>query len=169
MSRPQAGAVVIGKTDFSDAHNSIKIDHLLVNNANTTSAAGGLQLNYVLDSDVYAVADSAGGAAGIALEQTQFSRISGAASAVATGGAAMLLRNRDWMLMDGLRGRCRALNPEAEQHIVHRILQPRIGLMQLASRLGGKLTELVPVADMSQSAKNQFRTHGSEISLLICR
>jgi hypothetical protein len=86
-------AVVIGKSDFSDAHNSIKIDHLVVNNANTSSAAGGLQLNYVLDSDIYAVADSAGGAAGIALEQTQFSRISGAGSAAGTGGAAMLLGN----------------------------------------------------------------------------
>lgn len=86
-------AVVIGKSDFSDAHNSIKIDHLIVNNASTASAAGGLQLNYVLDSDIYAVADSAGGAAGIALEQTQFSRISGAGSAAGTGGAAMRLEN----------------------------------------------------------------------------
>jgi hypothetical protein len=86
-------ATVIGKADFSDAHNSIKLDHLIVNNASTSSAAGGLQLNYVLDSDVFAVADSAGGAAGIALEQTQFSRISGAGSAAATGGAAMLLEN----------------------------------------------------------------------------
>jgi hypothetical protein len=86
-------AVIIGKTNFSDAHNSLKVDHLIVNNASTASTAGGLQLNYLLDSDVYAVADSAGGAAGIALEQVQFSRISGAGSAAATGGAAMLLEN----------------------------------------------------------------------------
>src|SRR5262249_27618244 len=86
-------AVVIGKTDFSDAHNALKLDHLVVNNASTSSAAGGLQLNYVLDSDIYAVADSAGGGAGLALEQTQFSRISGAGSAAGTGGAAMLLEN----------------------------------------------------------------------------
>ncbi|HEU0218622.1 MAG TPA: glycosyl hydrolase family 28-related protein [Stellaceae bacterium] len=86
-------AVVIGKSDFSDAQNAIKLDHLVVNNANTSPAAGGLQLNYVLNSDIYAVADSAGGAAGIALEQTQFSRISGAGSAAGTGGAAMLLEN----------------------------------------------------------------------------
>ncbi|HWB50189.1 MAG TPA: glycosyl hydrolase family 28-related protein [Stellaceae bacterium] len=86
-------AVVIGKSDFSDAQNAIKLDHLVVNNASTAAAAGGLQLNYVLNSDIYAVADSAGGAAGIALEQTQFSRISGAGSAAATGGAAMLLEN----------------------------------------------------------------------------
>ena len=86
-------AVVIGKSDFSDAHNSIKLDHLVVNNASAASGAGGLQLNYVLDSDIYAVADSAGGAAGVALEQVQFSRISGAGSAAGTGGAAMRLEN----------------------------------------------------------------------------
>ncbi|HYM71597.1 MAG TPA: glycosyl hydrolase family 28-related protein [Stellaceae bacterium] len=88
-----AYAVVIGNADFSDAHNSIKVDHLVVNNASTSPAAGALQLNYVLDADIYAVADSAGGAAGIALEQTQFSRISGAGTAAATGGSAMLLEN----------------------------------------------------------------------------
>ena len=86
-------AVVIGKSDFSDAHNSLKIDHLVVNNASTAAGAGGVQLNYVLDSDIYAIGDSNGGAAGIALEQVQFSRISGAGSAAATGGAAMLLEN----------------------------------------------------------------------------
>ena len=78
---------MVGKTDFSDAHNSMKIDHLNVNNASTAPAAGALQFNYVLDSDMFAVADSAGGAAGLALEQTQFSRISGAGSATGTGGA----------------------------------------------------------------------------------
>src|SRR5262249_30796317 len=46
-------AVRIGNADFSDAHNSIKLDHLVVNNASTASTAGGLQLNYVLDSDIY--------------------------------------------------------------------------------------------------------------------
>jgi hypothetical protein len=88
-----AYAVVIGKTDFSDAHNSIKTDHLVVNNASTASAAGALQLNYVLDSDIFVIADSAGGAAGLALEQTQFSRISGAGSANGTAGTALLLEN----------------------------------------------------------------------------
>jgi hypothetical protein len=88
-----AYAAVIGKADFSDAHNSIKIDHLIVSNTSTASTAGALQLNYVLNADIYAVADSAGGAAGLALEQTQFSRISGAGTAAGTGGAAMLLEN----------------------------------------------------------------------------
>ncbi|MGH7093085.1 MAG: glycosyl hydrolase family 28-related protein, partial [Stellaceae bacterium] len=88
-----AYAVVIGKSDFSDAHNSLKLDHLVVNNASTAAGAGGLQLNFVLDSDIFAVADAAGGGAGIALEQTQFSRISGAGSAGGTGGTALLLEN----------------------------------------------------------------------------
>ncbi len=86
-------AVVVGDRDFSDAQNSIKIDHLIVNNANSGPRAGGLQLNYVLSSDIFAVADSAGGAAGIALEQTQISRISGAGSASARGGVALLIEN----------------------------------------------------------------------------
>lgn len=86
-----AYAAVIGKTDFSDAHNSLKLDHLVVNNASTAAGAGGLQLNYVLDSDIFAIADAAGGAAGLALEQTQFSRISGAGTASGTGGTALLL------------------------------------------------------------------------------
>jgi len=88
-----AYAVVIGKTDFSDAHNSIKLDHLIVNNASTAPGAGGCQLNYVLDSDIYAVCVSAGGAAGLALEQTQFSRISGAGTAQGTGGRGLVLEN----------------------------------------------------------------------------
>lgn len=84
-------AVVIGRGDFSDAHNSIKIDHLIVNNGNAGPRAGGLQLNYVLSSKIFAVADTAGGAAGIALEQTQISQIAGAGSAAAKGGAGLLI------------------------------------------------------------------------------
>src|SRR4029079_19000415 len=79
-------AVVIGKTDFSDAHNTIKLDHLNVNNASSDDAAGGCQFNYVLDSDLWAACVSAGGAAGLAFEQTQFSRISGSGTAAGTGG-----------------------------------------------------------------------------------
>lgn len=86
-------AVVIGRDDFSDAQNSLKIDHLIVNNAGGGARAGGLKLNYVLSSEIYAVADSAGGAAGIALEQTQISRISGAGSAAGKGGVALLIEN----------------------------------------------------------------------------
>jgi hypothetical protein len=88
-----AYAAVIGKTDFSDAHNSLKLDHLIVNNASTAAAAGGLQLNFVLDADVFTVAVAAGGGAGLALEQTQFSRISGAGTASGTGGTALLFEN----------------------------------------------------------------------------
>jgi hypothetical protein len=86
-------AVVVGRGDFSDAQNSLKIDHLIVNNANAGAGAGGLQLNYVLNAQIFAVADAAGGAAGIALEQTQISHISGAGSASAAGGAGLLIEN----------------------------------------------------------------------------
>src|SRR5579884_1939393 len=92
ISRPSY-PFTLGKIDFSDQHNSFKIDHLSVNNASTAPGAGGCQFNAVYDSDIYAVCDSAGGAAGIALEQTQFSRLSGAGSAAASGGAALLLEN----------------------------------------------------------------------------
>lgn len=86
-------AVVIGQPDFADAHNSIKIDHLIINNANGGPRAGGLQLNYVLSSQIFAVADTAGGAAGIALEQTQITHIAGAGSASARGGAGLRIEN----------------------------------------------------------------------------
>jgi hypothetical protein len=84
-------AVVIGKPDFSDAHNSIKIDHLIVNNNGTSSEAGGVQLNYVLNAEMFIVGDAAGGGNGIALEQVQFSVLHGAGSA--TNGYAMAIEN----------------------------------------------------------------------------
>ena len=51
------------------------------------------QFNYVLDSDMYAICDSAGGAAGMAFEQAQFSRISGSATAAGVGGRGIALEN----------------------------------------------------------------------------
>src|SRR6516165_2626584 len=75
--------VRFGLNDFSDAHNSAKIDHLIVNNAGTGYA---VRLNYILNADIFAVAVSAG-SAGLVMDQVQFSRISGAASA--TRGTAM--------------------------------------------------------------------------------
>jgi len=76
-------AVRFGFNDFSDAHNSAKIDHLIVNNAGPGYA---VRLNYILNADIFAVAVSAG-SAGLVMDQVQFSRISGAASA--TSGTAM--------------------------------------------------------------------------------
>ena len=52
VSRPSY-PFMLGTYDFADAHNSAKIDHLLVNNASTAAGAGGCQFNYVLDSDIY--------------------------------------------------------------------------------------------------------------------
>ena len=66
-------AVVFGKADFSDPHNSGKLDHLIVNNRSTGQHATGCQFNYVLNWDVNAVCVSAGGGAGMDLEQVQFS------------------------------------------------------------------------------------------------
>jgi hypothetical protein len=80
-------AVRFGLNDFSDAHNSAKIDHLIANNSGSGYA---VRLNYILNADIFAVAVSAG-SAGLVLDQVQFSRISGAASA--TAGTAMLIHN----------------------------------------------------------------------------
>jgi hypothetical protein len=80
-------AVRFGLNDFSDAHNSAKIDHLIVNNAGSGYA---VRLNYVLNADIFAVAVTAG-SAGLVLDQVQFSKISGAASA--TAGTALLIQN----------------------------------------------------------------------------
>ena len=82
-------AVRLGLDDFSDAHNSAKFDHLIINNRSEAASASGTRLNYVLNSDLFVVSDAAGGGAGLDLEQVQFSRISGAASAAS--GIAMLI------------------------------------------------------------------------------
>ena len=76
-----------GLNDFSDAHNSAKIDHLIVNNAGSGS---GVRYNYVLNADIFTVAVTTG-SAGLVMDQVQFSKISGAASA--TTGTAMLIEN----------------------------------------------------------------------------
>src|SRR6516164_8022309 len=78
-----AAAVRFGLNDYSDAHNSAKIGHLIVNNAGSGYA---VRLNYILNADIFAVAVTAG-SAGLVMDQVQFSRISGAASA--TDGTAM--------------------------------------------------------------------------------
>jgi len=82
-------AFVVGQPDFSDAQNSIKIDHLVVNNSNQGAAGGAVQFNYVLDADIFVVADAGGAGAGIDIEQLQFSVLRGAASA--TNGTAIML------------------------------------------------------------------------------
>jgi len=84
-AKTYAAAVRFGLNDFSDAHNSAKLDHLIVNNA---GSGYGVRLNYVLNADIFTVAVSAG-SAGLVMDQVQFSRISGTASA--TIGTAMLI------------------------------------------------------------------------------
>ncbi len=82
-------AVVFGKADFSDPHNSGKLDHLIVNNRNAGAHATGCQFNYVLNWDIDTVCVSGGSGSGIDLEQLQFSTLRGAASA--TTGTAITL------------------------------------------------------------------------------
>jgi hypothetical protein len=84
---------IFGKADFSDAQNSAKIDHLVVTNASTGASATGCTFNYVLDSDIFAVCNSAGSGAGIGLEQVQFSTIAGSATASGPGGRSLVLEN----------------------------------------------------------------------------
>jgi hypothetical protein len=84
---PGAAAFRFGLNDFSDAHNSPKIDHLIVSNSAPTGYA--VRLEYVLNADIFTVAVSAG-PVGLMMNQVQFSRISGAASASA--GTAMLIQ-----------------------------------------------------------------------------
>ena len=69
--------VTVGKADFSDTHNSIKIDHMIVNNG---GSGGAVQLNYVLNSDLFIVGDTAGQGAGLDVRQLQFSTLKGATS-----------------------------------------------------------------------------------------
>src|SRR5207249_4830304 len=90
-ARSSGYAVAIGMPDFSDAHNSIKIAHLIVNNGGTGAEAGGVQLNYVLNAEMFIVGVAAGGGNGIALEQVQFSALHGAGSA--TTGYALAIEN----------------------------------------------------------------------------
>jgi len=61
-------AVRFGLNDFSDAHNSAKIDHLIVNNAGSGWA---VRLNYVLNADIFAVAVSAG-SVGLVMDRCSF-------------------------------------------------------------------------------------------------
>lgn len=76
LARTSAYAVVVGRPDFMDAHNSIKISSLIVNN---NGKGGGTQFNYVLAGDIYINSVSAG-TSGLTLNQTVFTKISGALS-----------------------------------------------------------------------------------------
>jgi hypothetical protein len=48
---------------------------------------------------------------------------------------------------------------KADQDLVRRVLQPRVGLVQLASRLARQLAELVAIGYVAQGPENQIRTH----------
>ena len=48
---------------------------------------------------------------------------------------------------------------ETGQNLVSGVLQPRVGLVQLASRLARQLAELVAIGHVRKCPKNQIRTH----------
>jgi hypothetical protein len=74
---------IIGDWTYADAHNSMKIDHLDVNNS---GSGGGAILSGVYNGDVYIVAN-ANGYFGLQLNRVQFSVFRGAMGAV--GGNAL--------------------------------------------------------------------------------
>ena len=96
LGNTPAYAVVIGQTNFADQHNAVRIEHLVVTNASTNVNAGGVQLNYLTDSEVWISGTTSGGSAsigGIALEQVQFSKIAGYGSAAGASAPALLIEN----------------------------------------------------------------------------
>jgi hypothetical protein len=80
--------LTVGKPDFSDPQNSIKFDHVIVNNG---GRGGAVQLNYVLGAEMFIVADTTGALPGIDIRQLQFSVLKGAQSSA--GGAAMAIED----------------------------------------------------------------------------
>jgi hypothetical protein len=48
---------------------------------------------------------------------------------------------------------------KADQDLVRRVLQPRVGLVQHASRLARQLAELITIGHMAECPENQIRTH----------
>ena len=79
-----------GLNDYSDAHNSAKIDHLIVNNR---PDAGYAVFGSTTSStpNIFVVAVTGWVGAGLVMDQVQFSKTRGAASA--TTGTAMLIQN----------------------------------------------------------------------------
>lgn len=89
-----AYAVIFGKADFSDIHNAVKLEHLVVTNASVAAAAGGIQYNYVTNSDLWQSGMTAGGSAsigGVALEQVSGSAIKGAGTTAGPNSPALVL------------------------------------------------------------------------------
>ena len=72
-----------------------------------------------------------------------------------SGATLRVLRDGNGFVTNG-RGRCRARFPEADQNVVHRVLQAGVGLVQLAGRLGGKLAELVAVRNVGECSKDKI-------------
>jgi len=149
-----SAAFRFGLNDYSDAHNSIKIDHLVVNNAGSGTAA---RFNYVLNASIFTVAVTAG-SAGLELDQVQFSQISGAASA--TDGTAMLIENGYTVFQyhPGDRSGSRKGRPD-DQFALREPQHLRLAILQLpgADRRDGGLQQS---ADQPQLRRRGPAKHG---------
>lgn len=84
-------AFIFGTTNFADLQQFPRIDQVVV--ANTGAGGGGCQLNNIVAGQIGLAcsATGSGALAGLALEQTQTSSLSGPFSS--TGGVALLLEN----------------------------------------------------------------------------
>ena len=76
-NRPHGWAVWFGNLDLSDAHNSMKVDHLDVNNA--AYDAGGTFLGYVFNADLDIISNGGDRNFAFWIQQLQFSVLKGAA------------------------------------------------------------------------------------------
>ena len=105
-----AYVVVVGNTDFSDAHNSAKFDHLIVNNANTAPAGGGCQFNYVLELVTFTrFASRPAGRPASHLSRSSFPGYLRAGTAAGTGGRGVVSGERLQLQQHLLRSRSRSV------------------------------------------------------------
>ncbi|HVR10276.1 MAG TPA: hypothetical protein VMW75_19670, partial [Thermoanaerobaculia bacterium] len=91
-----AYAVAIGKADFSDKFQGLRIEHLAAANASSAGGAGGIKVNYVVGARLWLGGAAAGGSAAtaaVAVEQAQDSQIAGAGAASGASAASLLVEN----------------------------------------------------------------------------
>ena len=96
LSSAAAYAVAIGKADFSDKFQGLRIEHLTAANASSAAGAGGIKVNYVVGARLWLGGTTAGGsaaAAAVAVEQAQDSQIAGAGAASGASAASLLVEN----------------------------------------------------------------------------
>ena len=60
--------------------------------------------------------------------------------------------------------RCGIGGMEAEKDVVGGVLEARVGFVELASRFGGELAELIAIFKVGQCPKDQVRAHAQSSS-----